>query len=227
MKKVIQVILYAIGFGSLGYLSGSLPFAVWITHLVKGVDVREVGSGHATTTNTIRQAGFLPGSLVFVLDVTKGFVPTWLALHYGPATWIAALTAALAVVGYCWPVFAGFRGGMGLAPANGCMMAAFPYAILICCGLVLLLTLTIRHSAFASVLAGILYAPLLWLVGLRGPVLEVAAAVGLIVAFRFLVDWNRMYRELWLDREKRRKKQSRIRMRADDNQLFLSSLPYT
>ena len=199
----MQLILYTIGFALLGYLSGSLPFAVWITRLVKGVDVRDAGSGHATTTNTIRQAGFLPGAAVFVLDVSKGLAPTWLALHFAPAVWIVPLTAASAVIGHCWPVFAGFRGGMGLAPANGGMMAAFPFAILICYALLGLLTLILRHSARASVLSGLLFAPLLWLVGLRGTVLWIAAAVGLVVAFRFLIDWNRKYRELWLDREKK------------------------
>ena len=197
------LILSAIGFGLLGYLAGSLPFAIWITRLVKGVDVRLSGSGHATTTNTIRQAGFLPGALVFLLDVSKGFLPTWLALHYAPATWIAVLTAMLVVIGHCWPLFAGFRGGMGLAAANGAMMAANPFAILICYGLLIALTLLIRHSARASVIAGLLFMPLLWLIGLRGPVLGIALGVGLVVAFRFLIDWNRRYRELWLDREKK------------------------
>jgi len=199
----MQVILYAICFGLLGYISGSLPFAIWITRLVKGVDVRDAGSGHATTTNTIRQAGFLPGALVFVLDVAKGFGPTWLALHYAPAAWIVPLTAALAVIGHCWPVLAGFRGGMGLATANGGMMAAAPLAILITYALLIALTLLIRHSARASVITGILFAPLLWLAGLRGPVLWLGAAVGVVIAFRFLIDWNRKYRELWLDREKK------------------------
>jgi glycerol-3-phosphate acyltransferase PlsY len=199
----MQVILYAIGFGILGYLCGSLPFAVWITRLVKGVDVRAAGSGHATTTNTIRQAGLLPGALVFFLDVAKGFAPTWLALHYAPAAWIAALTAALAVVGHCWPLFAGFRGGMGLAPANGGMLAAFPFAIFIAYAMLGLLTLILRHSARASVVTGILIAPLFWLVGLRGPILWIATAVGLVVACRFLIDWNRIYHELWVDREKK------------------------
>jgi len=202
----MQTFLYAIGFGLFGYLSGSLPFAIWITRMVKGVDVREAGSGHATTTNTIRQAGFLPGAVVFVLDVAKGFGPTWLALHYAPAAWIAPLTAALAVIGHCWPVFAGFRGGMGLATANGGMMAAAPVAILIVYAMLGLLTLLLRHSARASVVAGILFAPLLWLTGLRGSVLWIAAAVGVVIAFRFLIDWNRKYRELWLDREKKPRK---------------------
>ena len=196
-----MLLLSAFGFPLLGYLCGSLTFAIWITRLVKGVDVRAAGSGHATSTNTIRQAGFLPGALVFVLDVTKGFVPTWLALHYAPAPWIAPLTAALAVAGHCWPVFAGFRGGMGLATANGGMMAAAPVALFITYAILILLTLIMRHSARASVVAGILIAPVLYLVGLRGPVLWIAAAVGLVVAIRFLSDWKRQYRELWLDRE--------------------------
>ncbi len=199
----MQIFLYAIGFSLLGYLCGSLPFAIWITRLVKGVDVRDAGSGHATTTNTIRQAGYLPGALVFILDVAKGFGPTWLALHYSPAAWIAPLTAMLAVIGHCWPVFAGFRGGMGLATANGGMMAAAPLAILIIYALLGILTLVLRHSARASVITGILFAPVLWLVGLRGPVLWIGAAVGVVIAFRFLIDWNRKYRELWLDREKK------------------------
>jgi glycerol-3-phosphate acyltransferase PlsY len=198
----MQITLYAFGFSLLGYLSGSLPFALWITRLVKGVDVRDAGSGHATTTNTLRQAGFLPGVLVFILDVTKGFAPTWLALRFAPAGWIVPLTAALAVIGHCWPVFAGFRGGMGLATANGSMMAAAPLAILIIYAMLGLTTLILRHSARASVVSGILFAPLLWLSGLRGPVLWIGAAVGVVIAFRFLIDWNRKYRELWLDREK-------------------------
>ena len=198
----MQIILYALGFSLIGYLSGSLPFAIWITRLVKGVDVRDAGSGHATTTNTIRQAGFLPGALVFVLDVAKGFGPTWLALKAAPVVWIVPLTAAMAVIGHCWPVFAGFRGGMGLAPANGGMMAVAPLAILIVYATLALLTLILRHSARASVVTGILFTPLLWAAGVRGPLLWIGAAVGVVVAFRFMIDWNRRYRELWLDREK-------------------------
>lgn len=61
---ILPTLLTTLGFGLLGYLSGSLPFAIWITRLFEGVDVREAGSGHATTTNTIRQARFGPGALV-------------------------------------------------------------------------------------------------------------------------------------------------------------------
>ena len=195
-------ILFALIFTLLGYLSGSLTPSIWITRLVKGVDVRNAGSGHATTTNTIRQAGFGWGALVLVFDIAKGFLPTWLALTYAPASWIAPLTAGAVVVGHCWPVFANFRGGMGLACAGGSLLAANWLAGLSALGLLIALTLTIRHSARASVLTGLLMAPLYWLLGFRDIEFWVAIAVGLVIAFRFLIDWNRQYRELWLDREK-------------------------
>jgi glycerol-3-phosphate acyltransferase PlsY len=189
-------------FPILGYLLGSLPFSIWVTRLVKNVDVRDAGSGHATTTNTIRQAGFGWGALVAILDVAKGFLPTYLALRYTDQAWIIALTAALAVAGHCWPVFAQFRGGMGLAPFGGSLLAIDWFALLIGAGLLLALLLLTRHGARASVFTGILISPLFWLINQRGLELWVALACGLVIAYRFLIDWNRKYRELWLDREK-------------------------
>ena len=189
-------------FPLLGYLSGSLTPSIWITHLIKGVDVRNAGSGHATTTNTIRQVGFGWGALVLAADICKGFLPTWLALTYAPPIWIVPLTAAAVVIGHCWPFFAGFRGGMGLASAGGCLLAAEPLAMLIGLGILITLLLTIRHGARASVFTGISMAPVFWLLYLRGIEFWVAVSVGVVIAFRFLIDWNRQYRELWLDREK-------------------------
>jgi glycerol-3-phosphate acyltransferase PlsY len=189
-----------------GYLLGSLPFSIWVTRFVKGVDVRDTGSGHATTTNTIRQTGFGWGALVFVLDVAKGFIPTYLAFHQNDIpTYIVAITAACAVIGHCWPLFANFRGGMGLATAGGTFLAVNPLAFLICFGFLILLVLVVRHSARASVFAGILAAPTLWIFNIRDTAFWVALGAGLVIAVRFLIDWNRKYRELWLDREKVKK----------------------
>lgn len=186
----------------LGYLSGSLPFSIWVTRHVKNVDVRDAGSGHATTTNTIRQAGFAWGALVAILDVAKGFLPTYLALRFTGDPWIIALTAALAVAGHCWPVFAHFRGGMGLATFGGSLLVVNWFAMIMGLGLLLVILLITRHGARASVFTGILISPFFWLLQLRGLEFWIALACGLVIAYRFLVDWNRKYRELWLDREK-------------------------
>ena len=188
-----------------GYLSGSLPFSIWVTRYVKNVDVRDTGSGHATTTNTIRQAGFGWGALVLILDLAKGFIPTFLAITVGRDNippYIVALTAGLAVVGHCWPVFAQFRGGMGLATLGGALLAASWFSFIVGLGLLLTLTITIRHSARASVFTGIFLALLFWLINLKGIEFWIALAGGVVIAYRFLIDWNRQYRELWLDREK-------------------------
>lgn len=201
--SLVIILFYGAVFGGFGYLSGSLPFAIWVTRIFKGVDVRLAGSGHATTTNTIRQAGFGPGLIVFLLDTGKGFLPTWLALHFAPATWIVPLTAALSVAGHCWPLFSGFRGGMGLATTGGCLLAIEPLGFLIALAVLISLTLLIHHSARGAVFTGIIMAPAMWLVGLRGMVVYVAISTGIVIAYRFLVDWNRKYRELWLDREKK------------------------
>lgn len=192
----------SIFFPLLAYFLGSLPFSIWVTRYVKGVDVRDAGSGHATTTNTIRQAGFGWGALVFVLDVAKGFIPTYLAFHSDAPIYVVAITAACAVIGHCWPLFANFRGGMGLATAGGSFLAVNPLAFLICIALLIILVLVIRHSARASVFAGILAAPALWIFNIRDTAFWVALGAGLVIAVRFLLDWNRQYRELWLDREK-------------------------
>jgi len=198
----MNVLISFFVFPLLGYLSGSLPFSIWITRYIKQVDVRDAGSGHATTTNTIRQAGFAWGALVGILDVAKGFIPTFLAIKYSNEIWIVVLTAALAVAGHCWPVFAQFRGGMGLAACGGALLAAHGLSFVIALGLLVTLLFLLRHGARASVFTGILMAPVFWLLNLRGVELWIALACGLVIAYRFLIDWNRKYRELWLDREK-------------------------
>jgi glycerol-3-phosphate acyltransferase PlsY len=194
-------------FPLIGYLFGSLPFSVWVTRFAKGVDVRDAGSGHATTTNTIRQAGFGWGALVGILDIAKGFIPTYLALMVGRDVlppYIVPLTAACAVAGHCWPLFAQFRGGMGLAAFAGALFAVNWFAVVIGLGLLLTLLLILRHGARASVFTGILIPPLFWLFNMRGMEFWIAVACGLVIAYRFLIDWNRKYRELWLDRDKTR-----------------------
>ena len=191
--------LLTAGFLLLGYLSGSLPFSVWVTKVVIGKDVRDGGSGHATTTNTIRQAGYAAGVIVLVMDMLKGFLPTFLAVKYAPYSWVPPLVAGLTVVGHCWPLFAGFRGGMGLAVAGASLLGVQWSYALIGFGLLLVLNFTIKHSARAAFFAGILIAPLMLLVGAGKTLVWASLAVGIVIALRFLSEWNRKYQEKWLD----------------------------
>jgi len=195
-------LLYFVIIPLMGYLIGSLPFAIWITRAVKGIDLRDDGSGHAGATNVVRQAGWGWGITVLILDIAKGVLPVYIALSIELPSWIVVITAALIVVGHCWPLWADFRGGMGLATMGGTLMAISPLYFFIALGLLIFLTLVMRHAARASVFTGVLVMPLFWLLNQRGVILGVAAGAGLVIAVRFyLEDWNREYRELWLDRE--------------------------
>ena len=194
-------LLADIGLLLFAYLCGSLPFSIWLTRWKTGKDVRLAGSKHATATNTMRQAGWGIGILVLILDIGKGFLPVFLAQRLQSPDWMVMLVAVLAVAGHCWPIFAGFKGGMGLATASGTMLAIYPFAFIIGLGILVLLMLVIKHAARAVVIAAIVIPVVYCLVGFRGAVLWVAIGLAVLVGLRFLIDWRRQYRELWLDRE--------------------------
>ena len=184
-----------------GYILGSLPFALWVTRILKGTDIRNAGSGHITTTNTIRQAGWLPGLLVAFLDISKGFIPIYFAKSAGIPVWLIAITAGLTVAGHCWPIFASFRGGMGLATTGGIMLAVSPLGFLIALGLLLTCVLLIRHAARGAVVAAVIGPFVFWILNLDMITFWVGTACAIVIAVRFYFeDWNRKYRELWLDR---------------------------
>jgi acyl phosphate:glycerol-3-phosphate acyltransferase len=111
-----------------GYLIGSIPFGLLLGRAVRGLDVRDLGSGSIGTTNVLRAVGPGAAAATFALDVGKGAaaVRCARALHAGPAGEVTAGIAAM--VGHSWPVFAGFRGGKSVATAFGVLLEVSPEA---------------------------------------------------------------------------------------------------
>jgi acyl phosphate:glycerol-3-phosphate acyltransferase len=187
----------------LAYALGSIPFGVLVGYGVTRRDIRAGGSGHSGATNTFRQAGVWAAVLVAVLDLGKGFVAGWLARTFGQSEWVIALAGTAVVIGHCWPLWAGFRGGMGLGTVGGVLLAVYPLGFALGLALAAAGTLIMRHTARGNILAGVLLGPVLWLFSQSLVMGVLGAGMGLVVAARSLSDWNRVYRELWLDREKR------------------------
>ncbi len=183
-----------------GYALGSLPWAVWVTRAVRGEDIRAFGSGHAGTTNVFRRLGLGWALVVLVLDVGKGFAAVAWAQRLGLSPAMVGLTAAAVVAGHNWPLWAGFRGGMGNAPTLGALLAVSPLAALVATGWLVLWVLVWHHAARGTVTAAVTGWALFWALGWCGAPLAVALAVGPVLAVRFWRDWHRRYRELWLDR---------------------------
>jgi len=137
-----------------GYLIGSIPFGIILSRMFGGVDVRQAGSGNIGATNVARVAGPVPGILTLVLDGVKGAAAVWLAARHAndSAMWmtIAGLSALL---GHCFPVWLGFRGGKGVATAAGMFLALCWPAALGAIGVFILVVLFSRFVSLGSVAA--------------------------------------------------------------------------
>lgn len=110
----------------IGYLMGSLPFGLIVGYIWLRRDIRESGSGKTGTTNVLRTAGKLPAALVAILDISKGAVPALVGRYLFENDGAAVAGASAAVVGHVWPVFAGFRGGRGVASTYGGVLGLAP-----------------------------------------------------------------------------------------------------
>ncbi|RKH54741.1 glycerol-3-phosphate 1-O-acyltransferase PlsY [Corallococcus llansteffanensis] len=115
----------------LGYLCGSVPFGVLLTRWLRGVDVRDSGSGNIGATNVTRVAGKKLGAVVLLLDALKGALPVGLALHWMPGDARShALVGLAAVLGHVYPVWLRLKGGKGVATALGVLCVLVPTAAL-------------------------------------------------------------------------------------------------
>jgi glycerol-3-phosphate acyltransferase PlsY len=147
------------------YLFGSIPTAVWIGKAFYGIDVREYGSGNAGATNTFRVLGKKAGIPVMLIDILKGFTATSLVYFIGMSTtggihlqinYKLALGIA-AVMGHLFPVFAGFRGGKGIATLFGMVLAVNLQAALLCVIVFIVVLLITRYVSLGSILGGFAY----------------------------------------------------------------------
>lgn len=154
----------------LAYLLGSIATAVWVGKIFHKTDVREHGSGNAGATNVIRVLGWKTGVPVLLIDVLKGWVGTMLPVFLNMADEGSAMLtnyqiiAGLAtVVGHIWPVFAGFRGGKGVATIFGVLLAIHPLLTISCFGVFLCVFLISGYVSLGSMTAGISFPVFLFL----------------------------------------------------------------
>jgi glycerol-3-phosphate acyltransferase PlsY len=179
----------------LAYLLGSVATAVWTGRLFHGVDVREHGSGNAGATNVIRVLGWKTGIPVLLIDVFKGWLAAMLPVILKLAEPETAALANLqiiaglfAITGHIFPVFAGFRGGKGVAAIFGVLLAVHPLLTVACLGVFLTVLAVSGYVSLSSISAGIAFPVFLFLF-FRTPsvffkIFSVVVAVALIITHR-------------------------------------------
>jgi len=148
----------------LAYLIGSIPTAVWVSKSIFGIDIRDYGSGNAGATNTFRVLGSKWGSLVMLVDVTKGIIATSLYIlipfyltNELARTNFMILLGFAAVLGHVFPIWANFRGGKGVATLLGMTLAIQPIVALICLVVFLISLISTRFVSLSSILASIAF----------------------------------------------------------------------
>ncbi len=152
----------------IGYLLGSVPFGLVVGYLWLGRDIRASGSGKTGTTNVLRTAGKIPAGLVMVCDIGKGVVPGVIGRFVFDDPGVAAAGAGAAVVGHVWPLFAGFRGGRGVATAFGGILGLSPMLALIFPVIGLALVVPTRYVSLMSVVGTPLSALIVVLAAIAG-----------------------------------------------------------
>lgn len=167
---------------SIGYLAGSVPFALLAARHLRGIDIRRAGSGNIGAANILRTSGVRVALLVMALDAAKGAAAViWAGRVAG--TEAGAVAGLAAIVGHTYPVWLRFRGGKGVATAAGVFSVLTPGAFVTAAAVFLATVWLTRYISLGSVLASALLPPVAYGLGApRASVLAAMAAGVLIVA---------------------------------------------
>ncbi len=176
----------AILLGLGAYLLGSFPAAYILVHLVRGIDVRKVGTGNVGALNAFHQIGWWGGLAVLAVDAGKGalsaLAPDWV----GAPGWTIFLSSPLVVAGHNWPVFLGFRGGKGAAAIFGISLVVAPVLTLITLGPVVLIVLLIRNLVWGAAFGFVLLNALLLATQQDADQVALCGALTLLVTVTYL-----------------------------------------
>ncbi len=165
-----------------GYLLGSLTFGYWVPRLVRGEDIRTMGSGNVGASNVFRVYGRSLGVPVALLDLAKGFAAASLGLWAGGAL-IGVLAAAAAMIGHARPIFLRFeRGGKMVATAGGATFALATLAAFCCVFVWIAVFVVTRYASLASIVTAIALAVFVVLLDYSWPIVVfgVAGAIAVI-----------------------------------------------
>jgi len=180
----------------LSYLTGSIPTSIIVSRIAKNIDIRDHGSGNAGATNVYRILGWKYALIVLLLDIFKAWLPTAIyattifqyisILDIG---FMQILCGSFAVIGHTYPIFARFKGGKGVGPLIGVLLALFPIAFPLCLIVAIAIIVTTGYVSLGSIFAAIslpIFILILPVLGIISPNLS-------LVVFSLLVPWFVIY----------------------------------
>ena len=168
----------------IGYLLGSIPFALIMARRWSATDLRRSGSGNLGAANVLRTSGVPAGVLVALLDMLKGAVSVILAERLSPSAAAPAVAGFAAIVGHIYPVWLRFRGGKGVATACGVFSILTPLAVPPALAVFIAAVWITKYISLGSVLASIVLPLLAYVAGGQVPAVAAAVAAASIIVFR-------------------------------------------
>jgi glycerol-3-phosphate acyltransferase PlsY len=186
----------------LAYLLGSIPFAL-LAGWLRGVDLRDVGSGNPGAANVFRSLGRGLGLAVMVADIGKGVLAVLLARWLTDSYW-PVIAAGAVIAGHVFPVWLRFRGGKGVAVGCGAVIGLMPLASAALIALWVLIVAVTRYTSLASVTCAVAFTPLVWALGYPWPNIVFAAVASALVLARHRANVGRLIRGQELRIELRR-----------------------
>ena len=181
---LVPVILTSLLLLAIGYLLGSMPNGYLAGRWLKGIDLRQCGSGSTGATNVLRNVGKAPALVVFLLDVGKGALAVLLAKSFGLNDWVQVLAGLAALAGHIWPVWLGWKGGKAVATGLGMFLGlAWPVG-LACFGLFMAVISLSRIVSLSSVVAAIGLPGLMVLAGSSVASISVSLVASVLVLWR-------------------------------------------
>jgi len=192
IESYLQLLLLLL----LSFITGSFPTSIILGKLVKGIDIREHGSGNAGGTNVFRVLGWKPALIVVIIDIFKGWLPTAIyatTLLKGQSIAdvgvIQILCGFAAVLGHTYTIFAGFRGGKGIGTLAGMLIALFPIAFPLCL-LVFVITLILTGYVSLSSIMATVALPIILLIL---PIFGIEQSSLSLLIFALLIPWFAIY----------------------------------
>jgi len=176
----------------ISYLIGSISFGFLFCKILKGIDIRDYGSGATGATNISRILGIGPAIIVFILDALKGMASIYLARFVSGNSLIVIMAGVAVIAGHNWPVFFGFRGGRGIATSLGIIFAISSKAFL---GLFIIGMSTVFLTKYVSLgsICGALSLPfLLWYFRLDVPYIIFGTLISVIAVIRHIPNLKRL-----------------------------------
>jgi len=167
-----------------GYLFGSIPFALLVSRGVAGVDVRRAGSGNVGSANVLRTSGVATALLVTVLDMAKGAGPVLLADRWSTAGSAPAVAGLAAIVGHVYPIWLRFHGGKGVATACGVFAVLTPWAALPAFALFVATVWATRLVSLGSLVAALALGPIAYALAAPPASWLAAAGAAILIVFR-------------------------------------------